>query len=497
MKAPFTPTVSVIVLNRERPKLLHRVLAGMRQVDYPHFEVIVVGDRANVRELGLPMPLARDIRYFHCGEANISQARNIGIRAAHGEIVAFCDDDAVPEPDWLSELVLPFAAPEVAAVGGLVRSDDGIGVQWRGSLFDRTGAERPLIGTQKGTRIFPPPEDGIEFAGLMGVNTAFRRRVLQQLGGFDESFHYYLDETDVALRIAEAGWSIAYAPAAEVHHFHATNASRGPLRRPRSFHQIGASKAYFCKRHTPRRWIEETILTFHVQKRAEMDPFIRNGMLGARACGQLEQDLIDGFIDGLDRLPVLPLSAGDPQFGRLTDFASRLPGQAINIALVAGWGIRHGRRMRRLAHRLTEAGARVSLFHFRTGNHRRSVRFEDGVWLHTGGTWRLDHWSRGRRLIARGARAEAEIDRVAARRDFDLVLFQRGLRIGYEERALFQVPGLPAPLAAWGTNLRGEDLDTLLTRLSRAIARDTVGHNAARHADSLDANGENVDGTRH
>ena len=411
----FTPEVSLIIPNRDRPRLLARVLSAVCQLDYPSFEVIVVGDRPSAVDLELPQLLARDIRYFHCAEANISKARNIGIRAARGEIVAFCDDDGMPERDWLTELVAPFAVADVGGAGGLVRSDNGITVQWSGAMFDRSGGERRLTGKQRGIRLFRPKKDQIEFGGLMGVNTAFRRTALLEIGGFDESFKYYLDETDVALRLTEAGWTLALNPSAEVHHVLAVNASRGVQRRPRSLHQIAASKAYFCKRHTPPQWLEESILTFDMQKKDELDPYVRLGMLGVRERKRLEQELIDGFCDGLEREPALPLTRDNLPFGQMTSFPSRVEGAALSIAIVAGWGLGHGRRMRALARDIVEAGHRASLFQFRSGVQDRSVRFDQGVWVHSGGTWRLNQKVGRNYVIGRAARAKSEIDRVADR----------------------------------------------------------------------------------
>ncbi|MCB2123539.1 MAG: glycosyltransferase, partial [Rhodobacteraceae bacterium] len=66
-------------------------------------------------------------------------ARNLGLAAAAGEIVAFIDDDAVPEPRWLARLTAPFADPGIAAAGGFVVGRNGISFQWRASCADSHG----------------------------------------------------------------------------------------------------------------------------------------------------------------------------------------------------------------------------------------------------------------------------------------------------------------------------------------------------------------------
>ncbi|MEO0704037.1 MAG: glycosyltransferase family A protein, partial [Pseudomonadota bacterium] len=98
--------VSVVVVSRDRPDALRRCLEGVAQLQYPTFEVVVVADAAGVAA-AQQMPLADNLKIVPFERANISQARNLGISQAAGEIVAFIDDDAVPEPSWLSYLTDP------------------------------------------------------------------------------------------------------------------------------------------------------------------------------------------------------------------------------------------------------------------------------------------------------------------------------------------------------------------------------------------------------
>ncbi|WP_372887787.1 glycosyltransferase family 2 protein, partial [Shimia sp.] len=122
--------VSVVIVSRGRPQALARCLTGLSQQTHPSFETIVVADPSGCAAVndgafsGLVKLVAFD-------EANISAARNLGIARAAGELVAFIDDDAVPEPTWLAHLVAPFDSdPEVMAAGGFVRGRNGISFQW-------------------------------------------------------------------------------------------------------------------------------------------------------------------------------------------------------------------------------------------------------------------------------------------------------------------------------------------------------------------------------
>src|SRR5260370_11539521 len=72
----------------------------------------------------------------------MSKSRSVGIAAAGGEVVAFIDDDAIPEPAWLAELVAAYDAPHVGGAGGLVYDHTGFALQYKYSVCDRLGGNR-------------------------------------------------------------------------------------------------------------------------------------------------------------------------------------------------------------------------------------------------------------------------------------------------------------------------------------------------------------------
>lgn len=418
-----SPPVSVVLLSHRRPHLLSRVLHGVAQLDYPNFEVVVVGDLPSIHDYGLPNSWSERIRYAQVVEQNICKSRNLGIKMSGGDIVAFCDDDAVPEPDWLSELVTPFRSAAVGAVAGAVRGADGLHMEWTGGWFDRTGRETPM-GRTLSVKIADSKSQIAKsrFLALMGVNTAFRREALTNVGGFDQAYQYYLDETDLALRLARAGWSAAYVPSAEVHHLRQANVARDAWRTPRNLFQIAASKAYFCQRHLPPAEVPSALAGFRKRRIAELDPYIRLGVLRSKGRDALVQQMDDGLADGIERRPGLPLDPAAP----VPAFQPFLPADALQplrAALISGWGIGHIKRVRGAARHLAQAGISVTCISYISGPQPFSVSFDRGVWMHKGGTWQVMDLVRRDASILRHARAKSELARVDSRRRIDLALF--------------------------------------------------------------------------
>ena len=240
----MTPVAtSLIIVSRHRPAALMRALAGVAQMDHPDFELIVVTDPVSAQiigTLGLPIKL---VRY---DQANISAARNIGLQLAAGQVVAFLDDDAVPEPSWLSRLAAPFADLQVTAAGGYVLGRSGLAWQWRALWVDGDGFDQPF---DPGPGISLHPGTARRTLKTQGTNCAFRRDSLLAIGGFDEGFAFYLDEADVNLRLAADGGLTAVVPDAVVHHGFAASSRRRKDRVPTDLTQIGYSLARFTARH--------------------------------------------------------------------------------------------------------------------------------------------------------------------------------------------------------------------------------------------------------
>src|SRR5262249_14236216 len=129
---------SVVINTYNRAKSLPNTLRGLRQQTHDDFEVVVVKgpctDDTDAVVAEFP-----GVRVADCPVVKLSRSRNIGISAAAGEVVAFIDDDSIPEPNWLRDLLAAYAAPDVGAAGGLVYDPSGFALQYRYAACDRTG----------------------------------------------------------------------------------------------------------------------------------------------------------------------------------------------------------------------------------------------------------------------------------------------------------------------------------------------------------------------
>src|SRR2546430_15616069 len=114
-------TVSVIIITRNRPALLQHCLAHVLAQPYPHKEIIVVDSSSNdeSERVVTQYPEVISVRLY--GQRNnMPQARNKGLAAASGEIIAFIDDDAMVQSGWLDALLAAYLDETVGAVGGRI-----------------------------------------------------------------------------------------------------------------------------------------------------------------------------------------------------------------------------------------------------------------------------------------------------------------------------------------------------------------------------------------
>lgn len=129
--------VSVVINTYNRAKSLKVTLASLFHQTDQRFEVIVVNGPSTDETEEVLSEYEGRIKWMSCPVRNLSVSRNIGIEASSGEVVAFIDDDAVADPNWVKDLIEGYDAPDVGGVGGIVYDHTGMQLQYRYSSCDR------------------------------------------------------------------------------------------------------------------------------------------------------------------------------------------------------------------------------------------------------------------------------------------------------------------------------------------------------------------------
>jgi glycogen(starch) synthase len=383
--------VSVVINTDGRARALGDTISGLSRMNYPNFEVCIVcgptpdGTREYVSSLGSTVKTA------NCEARNLSMSRNIGIKLAAGEIVAFIDDDGIPEPEWLDELAPAFRDPRVGAAGGVVYNHTGYEFQYLYAACDRLG--NAIIDLQKAADELNYPFTR-RFPYVQGTNSAFRRSALLDIGGFDEEYEFYLDETDVCCRMVDRGLLIRQLPNARVHHKFLPSSIRDNNKITVKKYAVIKNKIYFSfvnnHGHNSNTEIVTDALRFVNAQRADLEFHIHGGRLQRDALTEFEVDADRAWkvglargLDGARRTrpadwfgipdPFRPLPILEPEGGRRTFvFLSQNypPGNM-------GGNARHTSD---IARAIADLGHGVHVLTHGEAHNR--VDLEEGVWVH-------------------------------------------------------------------------------------------------------------------
>jgi GT2 family glycosyltransferase len=200
------PRVSVVVCAYDAADTLADCLTSLGKLTYPDVEVIVVDDGS----LDATAEIARSyprVRILDQPRGGLSAARNAGLAAATGEIIAYTDADCRVDPDWLTYLVQPFLTSDVVGVGGpnLVPTDD----PWVAQCVARApGGPTHVMLDDRIAEHVP------------GCNMAFRRDALLAIDGFNPVYLRAGDDVDICWRLQAEKLEIGFAPSALVWHHH-------------------------------------------------------------------------------------------------------------------------------------------------------------------------------------------------------------------------------------------------------------------------------------
>jgi len=204
-------SISAVVCTRNRPELVRGCLETLAGSPCRDLEVLIV-DQSTDPTAAETAAVDRRIRYIHSATVGLSRARNIGVQQSTGDAIAFTDDDCIPDAGWAAAIVKEFAENlDISAIYG------------RSLPYEQIQkGERPVaIKADTERRVFSRRCNPWLLGH--GNNMAFRRRVFDVVGSFDEALGpggllRNCDDADFTYRMLKAGFKALYSPEPLVYH---------------------------------------------------------------------------------------------------------------------------------------------------------------------------------------------------------------------------------------------------------------------------------------
>jgi O-antigen biosynthesis protein len=226
------PKVSVVVASYNGAKTTRACLDSLQHLNYPDYEIIFVDDGSTDDTANI-LKAYPNVRYFkHEKNLGLSVARNTGISASMGEVVAFTDSDCRADKDWLYYLIGDLLDGDFAGMGGhnfLPPEDSTVAA----AVMVSPGGPAHVMLTDRQAEHIP------------GCNMAFYKWALDDIGGFDPIFWKAGDDVDVCWRIQQAGGKIGFSPAGFVWHYRRSTV-RAYLKQQRGY---GEAEALLVRKH--------------------------------------------------------------------------------------------------------------------------------------------------------------------------------------------------------------------------------------------------------
>ena len=228
---PRIPKVSVVVASYNGARTLRACLDSLQHLNYPDYEIILVDDGSTDATTQI-VSLYKNVRYVQQPHQGLSVARNTGIAAATGEIIAFTDSDCRADEDWLYYLVGDLLNSHFAGIGGhnfLPPEDSFVAAAVQVS----PGGPAHVMLNDRLAEHIP------------GCNMAFYKWALVEVNGFDPIYHKAGDDVDICWRLQQRGYQLGFSPSGFVWHYRRSTIA-GYLNQQRGY---GEAEAMLVRRH--------------------------------------------------------------------------------------------------------------------------------------------------------------------------------------------------------------------------------------------------------
>jgi len=234
----YLPMISVVVCAYNADSTMEGCLASFQHVEYPNFEVIVVDDGSTDKTGEIADRYAARFPFIHVihqPNLGLSAARNVGMHASKGEIIAYTDSDCYVDPHWLTYMAWAFRDKRFAAIGGpnLPPPEDN---RTAACVAVSPGAPTHVLITDEVAEHIP------------GCNMAYRRENLLATGGFDATYRAAGDDVDLCWRLMDMGHTIGFHAGMMVWH-HRRNTVKAYLKQQKGY---GRAEALLMPKHPQR-----------------------------------------------------------------------------------------------------------------------------------------------------------------------------------------------------------------------------------------------------
>jgi GT2 family glycosyltransferase len=252
--------ISIIIPVKKINNYIRESVPKILELDWPDFEILILPDQTEKgsRDSGLgtqvqknpepgtrnPEPSATNskikVRLIPSGKVGPAEKRDLAAKHAKGEILAFLDDDAYPQKNWLKYAVKHFSNAKVAAVGGpaITPADDTTGQKISGAVFES------YLGGGNARNRYLPIGSSRKVDDWPSVNLLVRKDVFRKIGGFDSTY-WPGEDTKLCLDIIQASYKIIYEPRAIVYH----HRRAGTLKHLKQIGNYALHRGYFAKKH--------------------------------------------------------------------------------------------------------------------------------------------------------------------------------------------------------------------------------------------------------
>ncbi len=244
-------SVSVVIPTINRPQAIVDIVRDFLQQDYAHLEVIVVDQTTTINnDLTALAQQDNRLRVLRTDVPGTCHARNMGVAAAQGEIILFTDDDCrLPDRNLVVAHAKNYDDPKVGGVGGrVIDANLQLNKEQSGRVCWVTSTGRIYANATNMTRQ--------DINAPRGGNMSFRRKIILDVGGFDEHFrgNAMREETDFSLRVVKAEWRIVYDPDAVANHLGLPGGSRSRDRLT-WYEDFFFNESYFFLKHFRRIYL--------------------------------------------------------------------------------------------------------------------------------------------------------------------------------------------------------------------------------------------------